>query len=166
MSQLIQQAFARTHASLEAGIVRHSVPGASVALSVRGSTREAAAGVLNLNTGIAVTPRSMFQIGSITKVFTASLIMRLVDEGQVDLDLPVRTYLPEFTLLDPRAASKISLRHLLTHSSGIPGDFMPDTGRGEAAVRTLVERCASWHSSTHQVPPSPIAIPAMSLPAG
>jgi CubicO group peptidase (beta-lactamase class C family) len=58
------------------------------------------AGVLNLGTGLEATSDSLFQIGSITKTFTATLVMQLVGEGLVDLDEPVRTYVPEFSLAD------------------------------------------------------------------
>jgi CubicO group peptidase (beta-lactamase class C family) len=56
----------------------------------------AASGVLNLATGVEATTDSMFQIGSITKVWTATVVMQLVDEGDVELDAPVCSYVPDF----------------------------------------------------------------------
>jgi CubicO group peptidase (beta-lactamase class C family) len=102
----------------------------------------AAAGVLNLDTNVAATEDSLFQIGSITKLYTAALVMQLVEEGTVDLDVPVITYLPELTLRDAEVARAVTLRHLLTHTSGISGDHFPDLGRGDDVVARYVESCA------------------------
>ena len=59
-----------------------------------------AAGVLSVVTGYRSTPDAIFQIGSISKVWTATLIMQLVDEGKLDLDAPVRDVLPDFAVAD------------------------------------------------------------------
>jgi CubicO group peptidase (beta-lactamase class C family) len=72
----------------------HEVPGVSVAVLVDGQVTVGTAGVLNLRTGVEVTPDSLFMIQSITKVWTATLVMQLVDDGLVELDVPVRTYVP------------------------------------------------------------------------
>ncbi|MFI5889576.1 serine hydrolase [Actinoplanes sp. NPDC051513] len=60
---------------------RHGVPGAGVAVGAGGELAEAATGVVNRNSGVEATPDAVFQIGSVTKVWTASLVMQLVDEG-------------------------------------------------------------------------------------
>ena len=73
-----------------------------------------------------VTADSMFRIASITKVVTGLLIMRLVEEGRIDLDRPVRDYLSWFTLKDESAASVITLRHLMSHRSGLPAEYTPE----------------------------------------
>ncbi|MDX6229616.1 MAG: hypothetical protein QOI76_3006, partial [Frankiales bacterium] len=104
---------------LEELIARHGVPGASVAVLAGGQVATAAAGVLNVATDVAATDDALFQIGSITKVYTASLVMQLVEEGRVQLDAPVVTYLPELKLADTEVAEAVTLRHLLTHTSGI-----------------------------------------------
>ena len=65
-----------------------------VAVLHDGDVAHAASGILNLDTGVEATTDSLFQIGSITKVWTATLVMQLVEEGRVDLDAPVRRYLP------------------------------------------------------------------------
>ncbi|MFK0040530.1 serine hydrolase domain-containing protein [Paenarthrobacter sp. NPDC090517] len=120
-------------------LAEHQVPGAAVALSVKGDVIEAAAGVLNKNTGVETTVDSLFQVGSITKLWTATLIMQLVDEGLVDLDVPVRKYLPGFRLEDESAAAVITTRQLLSHTAGFEGDIFTDTGQGEDAIAKLVE---------------------------
>ncbi|MER6826049.1 serine hydrolase domain-containing protein [Streptosporangium sp. NPDC000563] len=79
---------------------RHGVPGAALAIWAGGELVEAATGVVNRNTGVRTTADSVFQVGSTTKVWTAALVMQLVDEGLIELDRPVREYLPEFAVAD------------------------------------------------------------------
>lgn len=123
-------------------IETHGVPAASVAVLVDGEIVTHASGLLSTATRIEATTDAVFQIGSITKVWTATLVMQLVDEGRVELDAPVRTYLPEFALADDAAAAAITVRHLLSHRSGIEGDIFTDTGRGDDAVEKYVELLA------------------------
>ncbi len=122
---------------------RHRVPGAQLGIlrldDEEDELVEAAAGVLNVDTGAPVSTDSLFQIGSISKVWTATVAMQLVDEGTLSLDAPVRDVLTELTLSDPDVAEKVTLRHLLTHTSGIDGDVFADTGRGDDCLRTYVE---------------------------
>jgi CubicO group peptidase (beta-lactamase class C family) len=120
--------------SLPTLIERYEVPGAAVAVLAGGDVVEHAAGLLSLRTGVETTPDSVFQIGSITKLWTSTLVMQLVDEGMVDLDATVRTYLPEFRIADEHAASRITIRHLLTHTAGFEGDIFTDTGVGDDCV--------------------------------
>ncbi len=121
---------------------RHGVPAASVAV-LRGDEIDAAAsGILNLDTGVEATADALFQIGSITKVWTATLVMQLVDEGRIELDAPVRRYLPGFRVADEAVSDAVTIRHLLTHTSGIDGDHFADTGRGDDALERYVESCA------------------------
>ena len=122
---------------LRSGIRRHDVPGASLAVHRRGRRYETAAGVLNLDTGVKVTPDSVFQIGSITKIFTTTLIMQLVDEGLIDLDTPIRKYLPGFRVADRQASRTVTPRHFLSHTSGIEGDLFVDTGNGPDSIARL-----------------------------
>lgn len=120
---------------------RYAVPGASLAVLADGEMFECATGVVSKDTGVETTPSAVFQIGSITKIWTTTLVMQLVDEGRVKLKEPVRTYLPEFQLGDAEAASKITVKQLLTHTSGIDGDFFEDTGRGDDCVERYVLAC-------------------------
>jgi CubicO group peptidase (beta-lactamase class C family) len=121
---------------------RHGVPAASVAVLRGDETDAAASGILNLGTGVEATPDSLFQIGSITKVWTATLVMQLVEEGRLELDAPVRRYLPGFRVADESVSEAVTIRHLLTHSSGIDGDHFLDTGRGDDALELYVESCS------------------------
>jgi CubicO group peptidase (beta-lactamase class C family) len=121
---------------------RYLVPGASLAILADGEVATVATGVVNLGTGVETTPDSVFQVGSITKVWTATLIMQLVDEGRLDLDAPLTDVLPELTLATPGATSQVTVRHLLSHSSGIDGDLFDDAGRGADSVERYVAICA------------------------
>ncbi len=114
------------------------VPGASLAVMAGDDVFATACGVLNVRTGVEATPDSVFQMGSITKVWTTTLVMQLVDEGRLDLDARVAELLPEFGLADAEAARAITLRQLLTHTSGIDGDQFADTGRGDDAIERFV----------------------------
>ncbi|MEV4050373.1 serine hydrolase [Amycolatopsis sp. NPDC049688] len=117
---------------------KHRVPGAALGI-LRGDEQVVAShGVLNTATGVEVTDDSVFQIGSITKVWTATVAMQLVDEGLLDLDAPVADVLPELRLADPDVTKQVTLRHLLTHTSGIDGDVFTDTGRGDDCIEKFV----------------------------
>ncbi len=122
---------------------KHHVPGASLAVLENGDVTTAASGVLNLDTGVEATVDSLFQIGSITKVWTTTVIMQLVEEGLVELDAPLRTYIPDFRVADEAASEGVTIRHLLTHASGIDGDNFSDTGRGDDALEKYVATCAN-----------------------
>jgi len=123
-------------------IAEHGVPGAQAAVLVDGEVVDAAAGVLSLATGVAATTDSLFQVGSITKVWTATLVMQLVDEGLLDLDEPVVRYLPRFRVADAAATSVITPRHLLGHTAGFDGDLFHPTGRGDDAVEKYLPAIA------------------------
>lgn len=121
-------------------VERHGLPGMAVGVQ-HGETRLlAAAGLRNAFTGDPATPDTMFQIGSLTKMYTATLVMGLVDAGEVSLDDTLDTLLPELRLAGDPDLSAITLRMLVTHTSGIEGDSFFDTGRNDDAVARLVER--------------------------
>lgn len=121
---------------------RHHVPGASLAVLDGDEIFELVTGVASLASTQPVTTETRFQIGSITKLLTATLVMQLVDRGLVDLDQPVVAYVPAFRLKDGDASAAVTVRHLLTHTSGIPGDHFLDTGRGDDCVERYVESLA------------------------
>ncbi|MCO1655651.1 serine hydrolase [Pseudonocardia humida] len=126
----------------------HGVPGAQLAFLRLGTDGaddelvETAHGVLNVDTRASVTPAALFQIGSITKVWTATVVMMLVEEGLLGLDAPVVEVLPELRLADPDATKAVTTRRLLTHTSGIDGDLFTDTGRGDDCLRRYVDLLA------------------------
>ncbi len=93
--------------------------------------------------GRRVTAHTPFLIGSITKSFTALSTMQLVEAGKVDLDAPVQRYVPWFRVVDQQASARITVRHLLTMTSGLPQIYetqlwtAQDAGAIERAVRLL-----------------------------
>jgi CubicO group peptidase (beta-lactamase class C family) len=120
----------------------HDVPGAVAGVWHDGDVEIAATGVCSTATDIEVTSDTLFQIGSITKVWTATLVMQLVDEGLVDLDAPVRKYLPDLALTDADTTDAVTVRHLLTHTSGIADLDFGLFGRGDDCVRLFTEGLA------------------------
>ncbi|HTK28742.1 MAG TPA: serine hydrolase domain-containing protein [Vicinamibacterales bacterium] len=88
--------------------------------------------------GRPVTPQTPFCIGSVTKSFTALAIMQLVDAGKVELDAPLRRYLPWFRVADPVASGRITVRQLLTMTSGLPELY--DVQRWRTEDRHAIER--------------------------
>ncbi|MFF9349453.1 serine hydrolase domain-containing protein [Streptomyces sp. NPDC014734] len=111
---------------------RHSVPGASLGIMHRGElVAEAAVGLANTEAGIETTTDTLFQIGSISKVWTTTVAMALVDEGLLDLDAPLVSVLPGLRLAEETLTAQVTVRHLMTHTSGIDGDLFTDTGRGD-----------------------------------
>lgn len=96
--------------------------------------------------GVPVIPQTLFCIGSVTKSLTATAIMRLIDRGVLDLDAPVTRYVPWLTFSRPEYADGVTLRRLLSHTSGLigtGGDFGPRDPSGlEAYIRERIPTAA------------------------
>jgi len=90
--------------------------------------------------GQPVTPQTPFILASTTKSFTALAVMQLVEAGRVDLDAPVQRYLPWFRLADPAASARITVRHLLNHTSGLadPPSSLTEGDGSDAALEHAV----------------------------
>lgn len=87
-----------------------------------------------------VTPDTLFRIGSTSKPLTGTLIMRLLEQGLLDLDVPIQAYLPWFEVPDPCATATITLRHLLSHQAGIGIDLILHGRQDDAALREYVQQ--------------------------
>lgn len=110
---------------------RAHIPGAAVAVIRNGRIEKLAAyGTASLETGAPVTPDTPFQIASATKLFTGVLLMQLVEEGKVDLDAPISTYVGEV----PAPWRPITVRHLAAHASGMTPKMVGDPGQSLAQV--------------------------------
>lgn len=116
----------------------HEVPGAVAGVLLDDDIEVAAWGVANVATGVDVRPSTLFQIGSLAKIYTATLLCQVAGAGVVALDEPVRGQLQEFAVADPGATIEITPRHLLTHTSGIHGDHLIDTGWNPDALERYV----------------------------
>lgn len=124
------------------------VPGVSIGILHDGQVEFAGHGVANIETGAPVAPETLFQIGSISKVFTATLLMTLVDEGRVDIEAPIGAYVPELVLADPAARDAITVRHLLTHMAGFYGDRFDPHGEGDDALARAIAALADVPQQT------------------
>jgi CubicO group peptidase (beta-lactamase class C family) len=131
------------HETIQASMERHAVPGVAVGIYDGGQELSEGFGVTSVENPLPVDPDTLFQIGSITKTVTATAIVVLAERGMLDLDEPVRTYLPELLLADEAVARKVTTAHLLTHVGGWVGDIFEDTGCGDDALEKIVRRLAN-----------------------
>jgi CubicO group peptidase (beta-lactamase class C family) len=116
------------------------VPGVALGVLAASEVRTAGFGVTSVEHSLEVTPQTLFQIGSITKTVTGMVAMRLVEDGALDLDCPLREYLPGLKLADEKAAASVTMRHVLTHTGGWAGDYFDDPGSGDDALERMTER--------------------------
>lgn len=119
------------------------VPGVVVGVSHEGRDRCWGWGVTNVEFPLPVDGDTLFMIGSTTKTFTGTVIMRLVEDGRVRLNAPVVEYLPRFRLPDRAVAKAVTINHLVTHTGGWRGDYFDDVGRGNDAGARVVARMAT-----------------------
>jgi CubicO group peptidase (beta-lactamase class C family) len=112
-----------------AAMAADAVPGVALAVFHHGAVVYARGfGVTSVEEGgVPITPRTLFQIGSTTKPLTGTMLMRLVERGALDLDRPVRTWLPDLRFSVPGAAERVTLRMLLSHTAGLPWDQITPT---------------------------------------
>ena len=122
---------------------RLKVPGAAVGVWHKGKEFNEGLGVTSVENPLSVTPDTLFQTGSISKTFTGTLLMHLVEEGKLDLDLPVRRYISDLKLSNPKVASRVTTRHLLTHTGGWIGDYFNDFGNGDDGLDKMVKSIAN-----------------------
>lgn len=123
---------------LRDSLLRHRLPGASIAVLENGRIHEAAAGWANEAARIEATPDTLFHFGSVTKTLTSTLVALLIDRGMVDPDAPVARYVSEFAPADPAIAEAVTVRHCLNHTSGLVGTIFVDTGRNEDTLARQV----------------------------
>lgn len=130
------------NAVVQEAMERLQVPG--VALGVLHNDQEyiAGFGVTNVDHPLPIDGDTLFQIGSTSKTVTGTAVMRLVEKGSLDLDAPVRSYLPGLRLVSEEAAARVTLRHLLTHTAGWVGDYFDDFGPGDDALERMVSAMA------------------------
>jgi CubicO group peptidase (beta-lactamase class C family) len=113
----------------ETKMKEYGVPGVALGIVADGSTTIRGLGVTNLEDPLPVTAHTVFPIASISKTFAATAMMRLVEQGKVDLKAPVRTYLPDFKVRDEAVSRDVTVWHLLTHLGGWEGQVSgPDRG--------------------------------------
>jgi CubicO group peptidase (beta-lactamase class C family) len=127
---------------ISAGMQRRPIPGLAVGVWHDGNEQVAGFGVTSVENPLPVTPDTLFQVGSISKTFTATALMMLWEVGKVDLDTPIRAYLPDFRLSDEDVAKRVTIKHLLTHTGGWLGDYFNDFGYGDDALAKMLNEIA------------------------
>ena len=119
---------------------QYGVPGLAAGVWADGHEVYACHGVTSIENPLPVDPDTLFVLGSVTKTFTATAMMRLVADGKVELDAPVRRYVPEFTLKDEQAAATITVLNLLNHTAGLDWRMSAETGEGDDALGLYVAK--------------------------
>ena len=144
MNQQNLAKFHRISEQVESWREELGVPGATFGLSVDGALFTGGVGVTHCEHPLPVTDETLFQIGSITKTVTATAMMRLVEQGALNLRAPVWDYLPGFRVRDEDASARVTSWHLLTHRAGWTGDVFTDTGGGDNAAAKYVDGMADF----------------------
>jgi CubicO group peptidase (beta-lactamase class C family) len=115
-----------------------TIPGMAIGVWHDGALLTGGLGTTSAEYGLPVNEHTLFQIGSISKTFLGTAVMLLVQQGKLELDVPVVRYVPELRLSDAHVAEQVTMRHLLTHTGGWTGDFFQDTGWGDDALAKYV----------------------------
>ncbi len=121
---------------------RLDVPGVSIGIWQDGKEYVDGFGMTSVEHPLPVTADTLFQTGSISKTFTGTMIMQLVEQGKVELDAPVKKYIQDFQLHDKDVTEQVTVRHLLTHMGGWVGDYFNDFGNGDDALDKMVKDIA------------------------
>ena len=122
---------------IEVKMAEYRITGVAFGLSKNGASQRRAFGLTNIDNPQAVTPDTVFPIASISKTVVGTAMMRLHDQGVVDVEAPVREYLTDFQVGDPVATRDVRIWHLLTHTPGWEGQLgTPDRGSATLASFT------------------------------
>lgn len=127
-------------------VTNHAVPGAQFAVHHDHETWTWTHGDTHAATGTPMTDDAPVPVGSITKVVTAAAAMVLVSDGDLDLDEPLAATVPELRELPPRVRGRLTLRHLLSHTGGLPCD--PADVRAATPRRHLLDCCRAVDTLT------------------
>lgn len=139
LNQKADQNFEQISAFVHKAMAEKAVPGVAIGVLQNGQHRTAAFGITNIDNPQLVTEKTLFQIGSITKTMTGTIMMRLAEQGKLDLDANVRQYLPHFKVKDEQVSADVKVRDLLTHMSGWVGDhFSTKAGAGDDALSRIL----------------------------
>ena len=125
-------------------IARHHIPGLAVAVT-QGNQIVHVRGYGHSHNGQPVTGQTQFRIASLSKSFTAVAVLQLVEAGQMALDAPIQQYLPSFELATPSAATRITVRQLLNHVSGLADTGFINGLNGQE--QTLADRVTSLRAA-------------------
>ncbi|MFF8711516.1 serine hydrolase domain-containing protein [Streptomyces sp. NPDC015184] len=140
--------------ALDALVTGHGIPGAAAEVVGRdcGGRWTAERGVADLDTGRPMRARDRLRIGSVTKTFTATVVVQLADEGRIGLDDPVERHLPGLIRGNGHDGRTITVRQLLQHTSGLP-DYV------EAIVEQPVDEWRFRHFEPRELVATALAMP-------
>ncbi|MCX6688630.1 MAG: serine hydrolase [Methanoregula sp.] len=130
--------------AVPAGLAKYNVPGASVAVVKDGNIIFAKGyGYADIESRTPVNPNyTIFHIGSLSKLFVWTAVMQLVEEGKIDLDADVNTYLKDFKIPDTYPGKPVTMRNLMTHTAGFEDSFRHAIVRDESDLYPIREYCA------------------------
>jgi len=141
-SQITDTKFRKISKKIISEMKRLEVPGVAIGIYYKGKEFTAGFGITSVEHPLPVTADTLFQTGSISKTFTGTMIMMLVEQGKVDLDAPVRKYIKDFRVQDESVSKKVTVRHLLTHMGGWVGDYFNNFGDGDDSLEKMVKDMA------------------------
>ena len=127
---------------VEATATKFGIPGVAVGVWANGQELFACQGMTSVDNPLPIDQDTLYLLGSVTKTYTATALMCLVAGGQVELEAPVRRYIPELRLADERAAAEITVLNLLNHTAGLDWRINIDSGEGDDALAREVAKLA------------------------
>ena len=141
-SQITDTKFKKVAKKIVSEMRRLEVPGVAIGIWHKGREFTSGFGITSVENPLPVTPETLFQVGSISKTFTATMIMMLVEKGKIELDAPVRRYIKDFKVKDENVSRKVTVRHLITHMGGWVGDYFNNFGDGDDSLTKMVKDIA------------------------
>lgn len=135
---------------LELSLGAQLVPGAAAGIVAEDEQLIVCSGITNVDDPFPVDGNTVFEIASVTKTMTATVALRLVADGRLDLDAPVRRYLPEFQVADPVVSEQVTVGDLFTHTAGWVGEYLDAPGEDDEA---LARGIATMSTLRQIVPP-------------
>ena len=145
-----QPPYANLDAAVQGENARWNTNGLAAGVVRNGERKVSVAGFANQPAGYAMRENNIFLIGSISKIYTATLVMRLMEQGVLHLDTPVVNYVPDFKLSSDDVRDAITIRMLLSHSSGFDGDRFTAYGHGDDAYQRAIDE---FHTLTQWFQP-------------
>jgi CubicO group peptidase (beta-lactamase class C family) len=133
-------------------MTEYGVPGVAFGLLRNGQVTMRGFGVTNIDNPQPLTPNTVFPIASISKTVTATAIMRLAEQGKLDLEAPIRRYMLDFAVKDPSATRDVAIWHLLTHTPGWEGQLTPE----DRGIYSLAHFAESQRDLPQLAPPGAV----------
>src|SRR5579859_6267642 len=125
---------------VEQSATKFKIPGVAVGVWAEGKENYACHGVTSIVNPLPIDLDTLYLLGSVTKTYTATALMCLVAAGRVELEAPVRQYIPELRLADEQAAAEVTVLNLLNHTAGLDWRINIDSGEGDDALAREVAK--------------------------